>query len=150
MGIKWNPDFDRDAHKQKVVVNQQALLRKTGAITYVKTLKKKRLTPLDRVKKIAPQSEVQRDFVFSGALVKLVGFSRKIYDAKFCTVLSEEENAYRPSETMHRGKWWTCILPDGRTVSIESSDMRPIDVQNGNIETSIEDEETNDGMYSEG
>lgn len=141
MGIKWNPDFNRNEHKELTVVNSQALLRKTGAITYVKPLKKRRPTFVEGVKTQGTlQTSATRDFVFPGALVKIVGPSRRYYNSKFCTVISEAQN-YNTSETVRYGKWWDCILPDGRTVTINSADMRPIEVQNGNIEPSDEDEE---------
>ena len=140
MGIKWNPDFDRSEHEQKAAAGSASLLRKTGAIKYVKQVKKPRPTFVQGTKPSSAHhhNAATRDFVFPGALVKLVGHSKKLFNASFCTVVSISHN-FESTETVRYGKWWDCILPDGRTMQVNSADMRPIEVQNGNINTEEEE-----------
>ena len=142
MGIKWNPDFNKKEHKEESHANAQSLLQKAGAKKWVAPVKR-RVTKVMNGKSLRQQKRerevVKRDFVGPGSLVKLVGSPRLFYGSAYCTVVSECYN-HSYGETVGYGKWWDCILPDGRTVSINSADMRSIEVQNGNLPT-MEDEE---------
>lgn len=142
MGIKWNPDFNKKEHKKESQANAHEIFQKAGAKKWVAPIKR-RVTRVAGGKSLWQQKReretVTRDFVSSGALVKLVGATRRNYDAPYCTVVAESES-YGYGETVGYGKWWECILPDGRTAQLNSADMRPVEVQNGNL-PSMEDEE---------
>lgn len=141
MGIKWNPDFDRKEHKKEAKSGAQELLQKAGAKRWVAPVKR-RTTKYTSGKSFwdikRDKTRAQRDFVFPGALVKLVGDTRKSYAAPYCTVVSLAHEGWE--ETTNYGKWWDCIMPDGRSAQLNSRDMRPLEVQNGNL-PSLEDEE---------
>ena len=143
MGIKWNPDFNKKEHKKEASANAQEIFQKAGAKKWVAPVKR-RVTRVANGKSLWQQKRerevVKRDFVGPGSLVKLVGRTRKNYGAPYCTVVSEVEH-YSWGETVGCGKWWECILPDGASAQLNSADMRPIDVQNGNLPTMEDDEE---------
>ena len=140
MGIKWNPDFNKKEHKKEALEGAQEILQKAGAKTWVAPVKR-RVTKYTSGKSFweikREKTQVTREFVYPGALVKVVGDSRKYLSSAYCTVVA---CSYESNETATYGKWWDCILPDGRTTSVNSRDMRPLDVQNGNL-PSMEDEE---------
>lgn len=146
MAIRWNPDFNKKEHKSEANANAQTILQRAGAKKWVAPVRGRtmRTTSGQSIWQINSKKQaVSRDFVHPGALVKLVGHSRKIHSAPYCTVVSESsEGTWGWHESVTYGKWWDCILPDGQTLSINSSDMRPIEVQNGNLPSMEDEEET--------
>ena len=129
MGIKWNPDFDRKAFAPSV---PKRGLKQVAPIKRTKRVYTEGITP----GKLAAQARAaRRDFIFPGALVRLVGRTADAVSAKYCTVISLSEwSSSSAIETMKWGKLWEVILPDGRGAVVHSVDMRPIDLQNGNTE----------------
>lgn len=143
MGMKWNPDFDKKSYRGEARAGAQEILQKAGAKKWV-AAPKRRVTKYAEGKSFSrrahEKSRVTRDFVFPGALVKLVGNSKAWCSASYCTVVSlSAAYAGWGGESVGSGRYWDCIMPDGTVLSINSGDMRPIEVQNGNVIPGDED-----------
>ena len=73
------------------------------------------------------------DFVFPGALVRLVHVEQRIHEAAFCTVLSDVSIS-KPLQFAAPGLWWFVLLPNGVEAVAKVTYMRSMDdVQNGNV-----------------
>jgi len=82
-----------------------------------------------------------RPHVYAGALCRLAKTYAKVYDAKYCTVLSPYEG-YQPTfETKKHGAYWEVLMPNGSQLVISSTHLLPLtEIQNGNVAEEDEDE----------
>lgn len=137
--IVWNEEFDKNSFKKGIRGKKNEIVRKaTGKIKFVKEVARPSASFVEedgRTKHWKSMNSVRRDHIFPGALVKLVGESKRVYGETFCHVLSEADTPWQSDyETTWGGKWWLVLLPSGLNVMINSRDLQQLDPQNGNLE----------------